>query len=290
MDKTQIDKHIESSFQSLSPTLQRAARFALDHPNEIALESMRTVAAKAKLQPASMLRLARQLGFDSYEDFRQIYRGWLTERDSPFSRRADALRKRSHDDQNTGLIAEMLHTELGNLEETFSAERHAQILAAHALLTNAKHIYVVGLRSLFPAAYYFSYVCGMFLNNTTLLSGIGGSFADELRRIGPDDALVAFSYHPYAQDAQRAVQFSRERGAQVVAITDSPVSPIAAPADVLVVVRNSTPSLFPSVVPALAVSQTLAGLLVANSNEDSLREIANSEAQLKSFQVYIDKA
>ncbi|WP_160287261.1 MurR/RpiR family transcriptional regulator [Pseudomonas sp. QL9] len=290
MDKAQIEKHIENSFSKLSPTLQRAARYVLDHPNDIALESMRSVAAKAKLQPASMLRLARQLGFDSYEDLREIFRNWLTERDSPFSQRADALRRRSHDDQTGGLISEMLSTEMGNLEATFSAERYEQILAAHEVLTRAKHIYVVGLRSLFPAAYYFSYVCGMFLNNTTLLSGIGGSFADELRRIGPDDALVAFSYHPYAQDALRAVSFSRERGARIVSITDSPVSPIAAPADVLVVVRNATPSLFPSVVPALAVSQTLAGLLVANSNEDSLREIANSEAQLKSFQVYIDKA
>lgn len=288
MDKHQLDKLIEETFHSLTPTLQRAARFILDHPNDIALQSMRTVAGMAKLQPASMLRLARQLGFGGYEEMRDCFRHWLTERDSMFTQRADALRKRSNGDQNTGLISEMLSAEQANLEDTFSPERYDQILAAHALLTGARQIYVVGLRSLFPAAYYFSYVCGMFLNNTTLLSGVGGAFADELRRIGPEDALVVFSYHPYAQDALRAVQFSRECGAKVVAITDSPVSPVAAPSDVLIVVRNATPSLFPSVVPALAVSQTLAALLVANGSEDSLQKIANSEAQLKRFSVYVE--
>ena len=289
MDKQQLDKLIEESFQTLTPTLQRAARFILDHPKDVALQSMRTVATMAKLQPASMLRLARQLGFGGYEELRDCFRQWLTDRDSMFTQRADALRKRSHGDQNTGLISEMLKAEQGNLEETFSPERYEQILAAHTVLTNARQIYVVGLRSLFPAAYYFSYVCGMFLNNTTLLSGVGGAFADELRRIGPGDALVVFSYHPYAQDALRAVQFSRERKAKVIAITDSTVSPIAGPSDVLIVARNTTPSLFPSVVPALAVSQTLAALLVANGSEDSAQQIANSEAQLKKFSVYIEQ-
>jgi DNA-binding MurR/RpiR family transcriptional regulator len=289
MDKHQLDKLIEETFQTLTPTLQRAARFILDHPKDVALQSMRTVATMAKLQPASMLRLARQLGFGGYEEMRDCFRHWLTEGDSMFTQRADALRKRSHGDQNTGLIREMLSAEQSNLEDTFSPERYKQILAAHTQLTAARHIYVVGLRSLFPAAYYFSYVCGMFLNNTTLLSGVGGVFADELRRIGPDDVIVVFSYHPYAQDALRAVEFSREHNAKVIAITDSTVSPVAGLSDVLIVVRNTTPSLFPSVVPALAVSQTLAALLVANSSEDSLQQIANSEEQLKRFNVYIEQ-
>ena len=288
MDKQQLDKLIEETFQTLTPTLQRAARFILDHPKDVALQSMRTVATMAKLQPASMLRLARQLGFGGYEEMRDCFRQWLTDRDSMFTQRADALRKRTHGDQNTGLISEMLKAEQGNLEDTFSPERYEQILAAHSMLTSARQIYVVGLRSLFPAAYYFSYVCGMFLNNTTLLSGVGGAFADELRRIGPEDALVVFSYHPYAQDALRAVQFAREHNAKVIAITDSTVSPVAAPSNVLIVVRNTSPSLFPSVMPALAVSQTLAALLVANASEDSLQQIANSEAQLKRFNVYIE--
>ncbi|MGE8188692.1 MurR/RpiR family transcriptional regulator [Pseudomonas sp. NPDC086278] len=289
MDKQQLDKLIEETFPTLTPTLRRAARFILDHPGEIALQSMRTVATMAKLQPASMLRLAKQLGFGGYEEMRDCFRQWLTERDSMFTQRADLLRKGSHGDQNCELIREILKAEQGNLEATFSAQRYAPIIAAHGILTHARHIYVVGLRSLFPAAYYFSYVCGVFLNNTTLLSGVGGAFADELRRIGPDDALVVFSYHPYAQDALRAVQFSREQQAKVIAITDSAVSPIASPCDVLIVVRNTTPSLFPSVVPALAVSQTLAALLVANGSEDSLQQITNSEAQLKRFSVYIEQ-
>ncbi|PTN48579.1 MurR/RpiR family transcriptional regulator, partial [Achromobacter xylosoxidans] len=129
----------------------------------------------------------------------------------------------------------------------------------------------------------------MFLDKVTLLSGVGGTLADELRRIGPDDALVAFSQAPYAQAAVTAVEFARERGAGVVAVTDSAVSPIAPGAKALLLVANDTPSLFPSVVPALSIAQTLAAMLVAHSGEESLREIGNSEAQLQRFGVYAEK-
>jgi len=287
MDKADIDKRIEQQFADLPPKLQQAARHAIDHPKDIALQSMRAVAASAGLQSGVMLRLARQLGFDSYEAFREPYRLWLAEGEPTFSSRATALRSQPHDDSDAGLLAQMLDSDMRNLAQTLGPPALAGLKAAHDTLAGARRIYVLGLRSLYPVAYYFSYACGMFMDNVTLLSGVGGTLADELRRIGPEDALVAFSFAPYAQTAVTAVDFARERGAQVVAVTDSAVSPIAAGAGALILAANATPSLFPSVVPALSVAQTLAAMLVKHSGEESVRDIANSEAQLKRFHVYV---
>ncbi|AOY96055.1 transcriptional regulator [Cupriavidus sp. USMAA2-4] len=286
MEKADIDRRIEQQFAQLPPKLQQAARHAIDHPQDIALLSMRAVAAKAALQSGVMLRLARQLGFDSYEAFREPYRRWLAAGEPGFSRRATALRAQARDDSDAGLLAQLLEAEAGNLEQTLGAAALPALKRAHAALARARRIYVLGLRSLYPVAYYFSYACGMCLDNVTLLSGVGGTLADELRRIGPDDALAAFSFAPYAQAAVTAVEFARERGAQVVAITDSPVSPIAPGAAALVLAATATPSLLPSVVPALAVAQTLAALLVKHSGAAGTRAIADSEAQLERFHVY----
>lgn len=287
MDKQAVDKLIESQFESLSRVLQQAARFVIDNPAEIALDSMRGVARKADVQPGTMLRLARQLGFDNYEAFRELYRAWLADHNSPLFGRASALRRGPHGDANAELLNQLYNSESKNLAETVGPERYAQIAAALALLQNARRIYVMGLRSLFSAAYYFNYVCGMFLENVTLVSSTGGTFADELRRIDERDVLLAFSYHPYTQDALRAIQFAASKNASVVAITDSLVAPAAAHASVLLLAPNATPSLLPSVIPALAMAQTLAALLLANSSEESLDEIARSESQLRHFNVYL---
>lgn len=287
MDKQAIDKLIEAEFEMLPRVLQQAARFVIGNPNEVALESMRSVARKAGVQPAAMLRLARQLGFDSYDAYREHYRTWLANHNSPLAGRASALRRGPHGDANSGLLSELYNTEAKNLAETLGPERYEQITAALGYLQNARRIYVMGLRSLFSAAYYFNYVCGMFMDNITLVSSTGGTFADELRRIDERDVLLAFSYHPYTQDSMRAIEFASSKNAKIVAITDSQVAPVAAHAVVLLLAPNATPSLLPSVTPALAMSQTLAALLLANCGEESLEEIARSESQLKHFNVYL---
>ena len=286
MKKAEIEKLIEERFDALSPQLRKAARYAITHADDIALQSMRTVAANAGVHPTAMLRFARELGLPDYESFRDPYRTWLTERYSSFSTRAQELRRRPHDDMNGALISEIAQREIRNLDETFSPANAERIGAAHTILAAANRAYIVGLRSLHPAAFYLHYVCRMFSGKTVLLTGAGGTFADDLRRIRSDDALVAFSYHPYTKDAVRAVDFAHTKGARVISITDSVLSPIARNANVLIVVANMTPSLFPSVIPALAVAQTLVALLVANSGDETLREIANSEAQLQRFNVY----
>lgn len=54
---------ILARFASLSPTLQVAARFAVDHPNEVVILSMRSLAERAQVQPATFVRLAQSLGY-----------------------------------------------------------------------------------------------------------------------------------------------------------------------------------------------------------------------------------
>ncbi|WP_442593467.1 MurR/RpiR family transcriptional regulator [Parapusillimonas sp. JC17] len=287
MDKLAVDRLIKEQFNQLSPTLQRAARYAIDNPRAIALNSMRTVASEAGLQASAMHRLARQLGFEGYEQLRSVYRGWLAQGTGSFSERATALQQHGGDGSER-LLAELVEADTGSLRGMTAPDTMKALTTARDLLSQARHIYTVGLRSLFPAAFYFNYACGMFMRNTTLLSGVGGIFADELRRSRQEDALMIFSYEPYARDSVAAVRFARERGLKVIAVTDSVVSPIASHADALIVVANTTPSLFPSVVPALSVAQMLVALLVADGGTASLEEIKRSEAQLRDFDVYLE--
>lgn len=289
MDKRALEKQIEERYPTLPPILQQAARFAMDNPQDMALYSMRRVAALAGLQASAMHRLASQLGFSGYEAFRDVYRHWLAQGGDSFSNRASELQRRGRDDATQSLAKELLLADSQNLAELGSPETLEAIKAARATLADARRIYVLGLRSLFPAAFYFNYACAMFMDNTTLLTGIGGAFADGLRHAGAGDVLLVFSYHPYARETLNAVTFARQQGLRVVVVTDSVLSPVAPHAQALIVVGVATPSLFPSVVPALAVAQTLVALLIAQGGAESLKEIERSEAQLAQFSVYLQE-
>lgn len=282
-----IDTLVERHFSSLTPKLRAAARFVIDHPEAIAMNSMRNAALRASVHPSTMLRLARELGFDSYEPFREEFRLWLANRGAvSWAGRAETLRGHRAESKRARLVEEIVAQETLNLRKTFDPSTMDKLVEARDMFTRARSVYVLGLRSLFPVAFYLNYVCRLFTGKTVLMMGVGGTFADELRTVDKQDVLIVFSYRPYARDTLNAVKFVQESGARIVAVTDSKVSPLVRHSDIAIPVVNTTSSLFPSIGPAFVVAQALVSLLVAESGEETMAEIARSELQLSRFGVY----
>ena len=288
MDLASLRERLEARFPKLSPQLQRAARYVLDHPEEIALSSMRRVAAKIGVTPSTMVRLARDIDLPGYEAFRSPFSLWLRDREQSLTGRVRELRKRARHSETAALISDIMSGELADLQRAYTSLGEAKLASAERLLASAPRIFVIGVRSLYPVAFYFHYACRMFLDTTILLTGQGGSFADELRRVDKRDVILAIGYEPYPRDLMRAVDFAVELGGKVIAITDSSVSPLARRSALSLVVRANGPSVFPSIVPALSVAQTLVALLLARSGSGALRRIASSEHQLRSLGVFME--
>jgi len=288
MDFTALKELLEARFPTLSPQLQRAVRYVLEHPEEIALNSIRNIAAKAGVTPSTLMRLAREVELAGYDAFRAPFRVWLRERKHSFTERARALRQRARHSETAGLISGIMSTDLADLQETYTSLGEAKLAAAERLLAVAPRIFVMGLRSLYPVAFFFHYACRMFLDSTILLTGQGGSFADELRRVEPGDVILAIGYEPYPRDMMRAVDYAVELGGKILAITDSSISPLAHRAALALTVAANGPTVFPSIVPALSIVQTLVALLLARSGEEALQRIASSERQLRSLGVFVE--
>jgi len=284
-----IVARLTARFSDLSPRLRSAARFAIDNPEAIAVHSMRTVAREAGVHHNSMLRLAREMGYASYDEFRNLFRKVVTTgRQADWLDRARSVRESYPQGPNGTLIGEYVYQELANLQQTFGDDTVGKLNRAVEMIGRARNVYVIGLRSLFPVSYYFHYASRLFGNKTVLLTGLGGTFADELRSIGKQDVVLVFSYRPYSKEAVTSVRFARERGARIIAVTDSNVAPVADPDGLYFVLANSSKSLFPTVLPALAIAQVLVTLLVSAGNEDTIAAIKRSQEQLDEFGVYFE--
>jgi len=247
---------------------------------------MRNIAAKAGVTPSTMVRLAREVELVGYEAFRAPFSVWLRERQHSFTQRARELRRRARHSETAALISGIMSADLADLQETYTSLGEAKLAAAERLLAAAPRIFVMGLRSLYPVAFFFHYACRMFLDSTILLTGQGGSFADELRRVEPSDVILAIGYEPYPRDMMRAVDYAVELGGKVLAITDSSISPLTHRAALALTVAANGPAAFPSIVPALSIAQTLVALLLARSGDEALQRIARSERQLRSLGVF----
>jgi DNA-binding MurR/RpiR family transcriptional regulator len=287
-DVAQLSELVAEHFGRLSPQLRKAARYLLDHRDDVALLSMRELAQAAGLPSVTFVRLSRALGFADYSALRLLFQTQLREgkQAKRYSRKARDLQLRGDETGTLELLKDLFSAEMDNIELTFEKNHPDTLIKTVALIENAKRVCVLGQRSCFPIGFFFNYVYRLFRGNSLLLQNQGGTLIDEFRGVGRGDVLIAISLAPYTSEVVQAVHFAGEAGARIVAITDDPLSPIARAADETLLVAAGTPSFFHSIVSMVALVQALLALLVSRGGKSALAAIELSEKQLERFKAY----
>ena len=253
-----LQVEIARRFQTLSPQLQRIARFTLEHPQDVALDTVAAAAAKAHVQPSAIVRFAQALGFPGYTDMQRIFRDRLVERSASYRERIAAMRRTApglsrpravlHD-----FVADSIH-HLTHLEEHVrpeSLDRAAQLLA------RAAHIYLVAQRRAFPVACYLAYALGSLELSVTLLDGIGGMLRQQAKAMRRRDVLLAVSFRPYSPEVLELTGDAHQAGQRVIVITDAPISPLVHQATVAFDVGDASERAFRSLVEPVCLAQAL---------------------------------
>jgi DNA-binding MurR/RpiR family transcriptional regulator len=273
------------SYPTLTPELQKAARFMVEHPEEIGLSSMRSVARHAGVKPATITRLTKTLGFGEYEKLREPFRQRLRTSSPEFASKLQDVQKRAGTGDHS-LFADVRAQEISNIERSLSEDNYPIMAAAAETMHDSRRVYVLGLRGAYAPAFLFHYAYQLFQDNSALLDTSAGIFADQLRGIGPQDSLLVVSFPPYTQLTIDAVEYAAEAGAKIIAVTDSIVSPAANAAAHTIVTKNKSPSFYHSFTGALAVIQALITMLVTKTGGDAVKIVEEAEKQLSKISAY----
>ncbi|CAD6553845.1 HTH-type transcriptional regulator MurR [Paraburkholderia kirstenboschensis] len=273
---------IRDRFPDLSPQFQAGAAFLLDNPDEVAVLSMRKVAERAKVQPAAMVRLSQLLGFPGWSELREIFVSRVRTRPEPLTTRARSMVKGGSDSR---LSRDLAQAQSHNLEITLTQNADSVVETAKTL-KKAPHVHVAGFRSCYPVAFGLLYGYRLFRPSVNLLSGEAGTLEMQLRGIEKKHAVVVVSFAPYSVEAVRVAQAAIERGAKLIALTDSAVSPIALNADHTLIFSHESPSFFPSLVAASALAEMLVAHLLALEGKDAITNLGQAEVELHSQGAY----
>ena len=274
ISKTQTDSEAPRDFTALralvlarSPTLPRRlvqiAQFALDNPDEIAFGTAASIAAKAEVQPSTLVRLSQALGYQGFSEFQLVFRSRLRERVLNYDERMQQLRAHAAGASKAGLLfhgfLDSAERSLGEARQTLEPQRIEQ---AADLLAGAETIYLVGLRRSFPIAAYMAYAMGKLGIRNVLVDGLAGLGQEQIGFASARDAVIAISFTPYASETVALTQAARARSSTIVSITDSAFSPIAPVADLWFEIVEANYEGFRSMAATMALAMTL-GVAVA---------------------------
>ena len=274
---------IRDRYSELSPALQAAARFLLDHPNAVVVMSMRALAGNAALPAATLVRLAQRLGFAGWPQLKAAFVGELGLGTDDYGRRAKGLLARHKD---ATLLGEMFGVQRRNLELT-EARSSSALRRAARLIERAPAVHVAGFRASFPIAYSFVYVYRLFRDSVHLLDGLAGGLEMQLRSFEKGDAVLATSFAPYSREAMTVVDAARRAGCRIVALTDSAASPLSLAADVTILFSATSPSFFPSIAAGIAAAEGLLEMLVAQAGAPGVARIERAEHALHASGAYL---
>ena len=270
-DYAALRERIISTRPDLPRRLAQIATYAIENPDEIAFGTAAAIAKNAGVQPSTLVRLSQTIGYRGFSDFQTVFRERLRDRPPDYQSRLDALRMRAETSD--------AHLESMLLMEGFceASKRSADSLKATVdpavleqaidCLAAAETIYLIGKRRSFPVAAYIAYTFAKLGIRSNLAGSAVGIDSEILSFAGPDDAGLVISFTPYAPETVSLATTTADNGVPLIAITDSPFSPLAQIAEHVFEVVEADFEGFRSLSATMALALTLA-VAVANRRSD----------------------
>ncbi|WP_201492600.1 MurR/RpiR family transcriptional regulator [Rubrivivax sp. A210] len=264
MSVEQLLKRVSEEYEGLSKQLKIIARHVEQHRDQLGLDGIQEVAAQCGVQPSAVVRFAKHFGFSGFSEMQRIFRDGLALQIAPWRNYKTRIRQVIESSAGTlssvEIAQEFLAGSVGGMQELRGNLPAGAFKKAVDLLAAADAIWVAGSRRSFPIAAYLDYALQHTDKRIALVSGLGSMQQGQMRSVRKGDVMLAVSYEPYAEETLEVVQAAVARGARLIAITDSRMSPLARDAQVALIVQENSTFGFRSLTSTMGLAQ---GLFIA---------------------------
>ena len=188
-----ILSRLSDAWEDLTPEAQKAARYVLENPADVGVSTVREIAEAAQVKPNTVVRMARQVGFEGYDDFREPFREAIRKGQAGFPDRARWLQDIERQGEMGALFAEMFGGAIRNLEDTFAGISAEDLRAAAQAIWTSDQVFTLGVGVNNASARNFSYLASTGMVRFHAIPRSGNSATDDLAFAGAQDILIAIT-------------------------------------------------------------------------------------------------
>ena len=234
----------------LSKGQRMIATYILEHYDKAAYMTAAKLGRVVDVSESTVVRFADELGFGGYPELQRA----LQELAKTHLTAAQRMEVADNLLAPDNVLDKVLLADADKIRRTLEGLDRDAFYAAVEKIVSAKKIYILGSRSAASLAGFLNFNFRMMFDNVDYVEvASGGEVFEHILNIGSEDVLIAFSFPRYSKRTVRAVQYAHNAGADVVAITDSAQSPIAASCDQLLIAQSDMASFVDSLVAPLSI-------------------------------------
>ncbi len=259
-DYEDLIRLIHDRHDQMSKTYQRIAVYLTQNPNDVAVRSVNAIAEHCGIHASSFVRFAQALGYKGFKELQVLYRNRLANVAPGFEARVRVLETELHssrDRNETGFLSDLVVRDIASLQGLLRELKQDDLALAAELMHKADTIYLLGQMRSLPVVELLRYQLTMLGKRCVLLDSAGGLSTYIGRTITPRDLLFAVSFRFYAKEVVNIVEETGAKGIDIVAISDSTLSPLAKSARVLLPVPEHDYTFSRSLAAPMCLAQAL---------------------------------
>lgn len=267
---------IHERHDQMSKTYQRISLFLTQNPNDVAVLSVNALADRCGIHASSFVRFAQALGYKGFKELQTLFQRRLATAAPGFEARVRALAtelQTAGGGSEKGFLSDLVVRDIASLQEMLNEIKQEDLVQAAELLHAADTIFLIGQMRSLPVVQLMAYQLTMIGKRCVLLDSAGGLATFTARTMTERDVMIAVSFRFYAKEVVSVVEEAGERGLNIVAISDSTLSPLAKAAKVLFPVPEHDYTFSRSLAAPMCLAQALTVAVAARvqSNKEEPR-------------------
>ncbi len=256
---------IEMNMGTFSKGQKRIANFIEEHYDRAAFMTASKLGKTVGVSESTVVRFATELGYSGYPKLQKAMQEMIRDKLTSVQR-IDVTTNRIGDND---VLDAIMNQDIDKIRRTLEETSHEDFDKAVKSIVNARRIFIFGVRSTASLAQFLGYYFGLIFDNVRVITDTSKTHTyEQLFRISDKDVMIGISFPRYSTMAVESMTLAQERGANVIAITDSMVSPLVNVADEVLIARSDMASVVDSLVAPLSLINALIVATVLEKKEE----------------------
>ena len=253
-----MSNDILSVIQGNMPTFSKGqkliANFILESYDKAAFMTASRLGKTVRVSESTVVRFAAELGYDGYPAMQKALQEMIRSKLTSIQR-IEVSNDRIGDQD---ILSMVMQSDMEKIRMTLEETDREHFNRAVDAIVAARHIYILGVRSAAALASFLGFYFNLIFDHVTVVHSTSTSEVfEQLLRVGEEDVVIGISFPRYSSRTVKAMRFARERGARVIAITDSEASPLAEIATEKLLAKSDMASFVDSLVAPLSLINAL---------------------------------
>ncbi len=275
---------INDKFNRMSKSHKKIAEYIIDHYEQAAFMTAAKLGKTVGISESTVVRFAYALGYEGYPEFQEALAEWVKDKLNSVQKIGAKYGKSTQSE----ILTSVLNADIEKIDDTIDHVDPQAFEAAVDIILNAKHVYIIGLRSCKPLAEFLHFYLNMIRSDVILLDSTSTSeIFEQMLRIDERDAIIGISFPRYSMRTLKAMEMANDRNAKVITITDTIHSPMCLYSSCNLMARSDMVSIVDSLVAPLSLINALVVALCLKRPNEVKQNLEALEYAWDNYQVYL---